>query len=313
MLLEHASSGEEWAQLATRRFVGLRVDAAARQFSGAIRSHQLGSQVGVAGVSTSAVNMARSDDLVSRFSDDAVFLSVQMRGPFRVQQGDRAARVTAGEAVLYRADAPFRLICEAETSCLTIRVAPEAISWPQRQIRDAAARAIPASLPELHVLTEFLQIVDRGSEHLDAERTSRMGVVGASLFDALIGALFAEAPQPSSSLVSAERMRVFVLDHLHDPDLSPVGVAERFRVSVRTVSTVFASAGLPSPAAYIRARRVEAAKKLLIGREFGLTEIALRAGFNSATTFARAFKQVSGFTPSEWRSRQHEVVLPESA
>jgi AraC family transcriptional regulator len=57
-----------------------------------------------------------------------------------------------------------------------------------------------------------------------------------------------------------------------------------------------------SPADYINRIRIEKAAVLLIYQpQMTVTEIALKCGFSSSSTFARAFKQFYGCSSSEWR------------
>lgn len=51
---------------------------------------------------------------------------------------------------------------------------------------------------------------------------------------------------------------------------------------------------------YVNRFRVEEAKELLLQGE-KVDYIVYRVGFNSDTTFRRAFKRATGLTPSEWR------------
>jgi len=61
------------------------------------------------------------------------------------------------------------------------------------------------------------------------------------------------------------------------------------------------STGL-SPHQYVLRRRVERAKQLLSGTSLNLAEIALRCGFSNPSHFTQAFRQISGVTPTCWRS-----------
>jgi len=57
--------------------------------------------------------------------------------------------------------------------------------------------------------------------------------------------------------------------------------------------------------------RVEEAKKLLLSeknRNYTILSVGFEAGFNSKTTFNTVFKKFTGFTPSEFRSRQTEKL-----
>jgi len=52
---------------------------------------------------------------------------------------------------------------------------------------------------------------------------------------------------------------------------------------------------------YINARRVKAAEVLLLDHSIPITEVAMRAGFKSLTTFNRIFKEIKHCTPSDFK------------
>ena len=52
---------------------------------------------------------------------------------------------------------------------------------------------------------------------------------------------------------------------------------------------------------YINARRIKAAEHLLLDPDISVTEVAMRAGFKSLTTFNRIFKEIKHCTPSDFK------------
>jgi AraC-like DNA-binding protein len=66
-------------------------------------------------------------------------------------------------------------------------------------------------------------------------------------------------------------------------------------------------------AAYVNARRIEAAKRLLSDPAKVKTTVAAVAfdlGFGSLGPFNRAFKEATGHTPTEWRRKSFEQASP---
>ena len=53
---------------------------------------------------------------------------------------------------------------------------------------------------------------------------------------------------------------------------------------------------------YINGKRIKAAERLLIDPSLSVTEVAMRAGFTSLTTFNRAFKKAKNCTPTEFKT-----------
>ena len=61
--------------------------------------------------------------------------------------------------------------------------------------------------------------------------------------------------------------------------------------------------GLP-PHRYLLTRRIERAKALLRDTDLPITDIAFQTGWGSLGTFTRTFRDITGETPSELRTRE---------
>ncbi len=53
---------------------------------------------------------------------------------------------------------------------------------------------------------------------------------------------------------------------------------------------------------YLNQKRIECAEKLLIDPEISITEVSLRSGFPSLSSFIRMFRLIKGCTPTEFRN-----------
>jgi len=92
--------------------------------------------------------------------------------------------------------------------------------------------------------------------------------------------------------------------HLADQDLTPEKTAGALKMSVRQLHLLFEPTGT-SFARYVLQRRLEECRAALVNPagERSVTDIALAWGFNSLSTFHRAFRQAFGMTPTELRGR----------
>ncbi|KAF4407434.1 AraC family transcriptional regulator [Streptomyces sp. Ru87] len=68
---------------------------------------------------------------------------------------------------------------------------------------------------------------------------------------------------------------------------------------IRAFKAVYGS----TPGQYLTGRRVERAEELLRTANLSVTEICTLVGFSSLGSFSARFKQRTGLTPSEYRSR----------
>ncbi|OQP59908.1 hypothetical protein A3860_35955 [Niastella vici] len=56
-------------------------------------------------------------------------------------------------------------------------------------------------------------------------------------------------------------------------------------------------------------KRLEAAASLLQNDEFTMQEITAKCGYSSQSSFVRAFKDVHGITPGQWRNRYVQLLF----
>ena len=66
----------------------------------------------------------------------------------------------------------------------------------------------------------------------------------------------------------------------------------------------FRSAVGETPHQYLRARRIERAKELLVTTPMPITEICDAIGFQSLGSFSSLFRRLTGETPAEYRARR---------
>jgi transcriptional regulator GlxA family with amidase domain len=91
-----------------------------------------------------------------------------------------------------------------------------------------------------------------------------------------------------------------IAEHL-DGDLSVPALARRATMSPRTFARTFRSEVGTTPAAFVRASRVEAARRLLEGSDAGMADIARQCGFGTVETMHRAFRRTVNTTPGAYR------------
>ncbi|MGW2633290.1 GlxA family transcriptional regulator [Streptomyces chattanoogensis] len=99
-----------------------------------------------------------------------------------------------------------------------------------------------------------------------------------------------------------DELRLWIADHLDD-DLSAGALAARMCLSERHFARVFKQETGTSPAAYVEAARIEAARRLLETTDCPLDRVAAAAGLGSAETLHRAFRRQLATTPAAYRRR----------
>ena len=86
-------------------------------------------------------------------------------------------------------------------------------------------------------------------------------------------------------------------------------LSEKFSFSPYYFHRMFSAVVGKSLAAYIRDRRILHACDQLCSTEKTILDIALDSGFHSPQAFSRAFKELQGVTPSEYRKRRYQPVI----
>jgi transcriptional regulator GlxA family with amidase domain len=80
------------------------------------------------------------------------------------------------------------------------------------------------------------------------------------------------------------------------------GLAERFKLSVRSLNRRFKLATNTSPLQYLQNLRIEHAKELLKQSNLAVSEVADMVGYQDASYFTSLFKKSTAVTPIEYRS-----------
>ncbi|WP_287880486.1 GlxA family transcriptional regulator [Aquitalea sp.] len=108
--------------------------------------------------------------------------------------------------------------------------------------------------------------------------------------------------EPISSTRRMDKLRHYISQHLRAPLTIPE-LAEHLHVSERQLTRIFKNELGMTPAAYVEAVRVEAARNQLETSSNTLELIASNNGFGSVDTLIRAFRRVLNITPSDYRQR----------
>jgi len=289
-----------WAQACSSAFVPLRARSAAPQFRASLQQLVLTPDVALTRVASGASEVYRSDRVIAQHPRDDLLISLHRSGSGVVTQHGREARLRAGSAALYDASAPYTLTFPGPMSEVVLQLPRRCVPATGPAFAELTARPLPAGGP-LRALTALAVSVNPGTAQERPLEDAAIADAVVSLVGAIVSADAAfTAPRLDAELLRAA-LRHFIDDHLADPRLSPELVAHAHHVSLRLMQKLFARDG-DSPAAYIRRRRLEAARRLLLSGE-PVHRAGHRTGFYDIDTFSRAFKREFGAPPSAVRLR----------
>lgn len=116
---------------------------------------------------------------------------------------------------------------------------------------------------------------------------------GQSQFSAQLSAQLAERD-------GLRDVQAWVAEHPED-ELTVAALARRARMSPRNFARAFRRETGVTPAAYVEAQRVEAARRLLETTARSVAEVAAACGFARVETLHRAFRRVLGIAPAQYR------------
>ena len=101
-----------------------------------------------------------------------------------------------------------------------------------------------------------------------------------------------------------KRLIAYVEQNYSNPQLGVAMAAEEFTLSENYFSQLFKDVMKESFSNYLENMRLEKAKELIDEGTYNLEQIAGMVGYQNSGTFRRAFKRVTGISPSAWKSRE---------
>ena len=298
--VKSAEAFSYWADLICEVYVGL--DCAApntKGFSGSIERTELGGVVATM-VEANRQHVRRTRNRIRKQPSSDVLLSVQLAGPATIIQDERAAVLRPGDATLYDAERPYEIVLDGNFSMLVFQMPRQLLEGRIGDLKEWTARRVVGSHGAGRLASQYLRTVYEEADSLDVSRAMAVRP-GLELFVNALTAVHARQRNADH-----QTTLLFVAKELIEASLTDAGftrerLAKQLHVSVRQLSRIFQLID-SSPHAYLRERRLEAAKTSLM-REPGVSvsEIAHRFVFSDASHFCRCFRDRYGVTPRDYR------------
>ncbi|SFI75373.1 Helix-turn-helix domain-containing protein [Paenibacillus sp. UNC496MF] len=123
------------------------------------------------------------------------------------------------------------------------------------------------------------------------------------IFEAAAGRLQALKDSQRTRTVIAD-IRAYIEDDYSNPELSLDYLSDKFAIHAKNISKLFKEECGCNFVDFLIGLRMDKAKQLLLSTGDSLQEISAQVGYFNYNSFNRAFKNVAGFSPSDYRKQQ---------
>lgn len=249
----------------------------------------------------------RTTSHIDQAARRAYTLVLQVRGHGTLAQYGNEVSLREGDMTLYDNAVPHSHVMSDHAELILLRVPAaqmrEHLPTPERfcGLKLAADDGLTSAIAAL--ICNLCRQLERGLPAAIQDRLAHQLLeMTASAYAVAFDALLSNSPMVNGR---HSRARLYIEQHLRDPDLGPRVVAAQLRVSSRYLRMIFA-ASRESVSTYILRRRLEESARQLADprwRGHSISDIAFGWGFNSAPHFSRSFRELFGTSPRDYRLR----------
>lgn len=258
----------------------------------------------------SIFGMATNGDVVARFAkhgSEFVLLSLTLAGRAELADGAGTTRVVAARNGFVALDSTRPLITQSRSHKHVYLAIPrtrvvEALADQRQVVREGILPLPACGITE--ILKSHLTMIAREAQRLNktaAEAAVRCGTDLAIAVLEQAHGLYGDHPHdgPCDPLYSAARRYIEL--HSRDSTLTSAHIARAVGCSRAHVYRAFAFRGERIGEA-IRSERIKMARGLLASpTRLSVQQVAHTCGFEDASSFARAFRDSTGTSPTEYR------------
>ncbi|MFG2881168.1 helix-turn-helix domain-containing protein [Streptomyces sp. NPDC048297] len=274
-------------------------------YDGTMWARDLG-YVRVLSVEADPLRLSRTPRLAASAPDPRLALALQISGTAAFHQDGRSASLQPGELAVIDLRRPFSLEQRRRFRMHLVRVPSRALGPSWARVGQVTGRALRTESGVAALLGPVLLGLAREGDPAPARVGDRLAGNVADLLATLIDeqAMGTPAGPVDARGELITRIRSHIDDNLRDPDLSPTGIAEAHRVSLRYLHLLFEAEDTTVRKLIQRRRVEECARELARRRSVAptISAVARGWGFRNAAHFSRSFKSVFGQSPRDWRA-----------
>jgi AraC-like DNA-binding protein len=253
----------------------------------------------------------RSQKLIAQDGMDHCWLQMLVKGSTSIQIGSKGANLKLYEGDIFLIDfsQPFHLLT-SNFEDINLIIPRDVIKKHLPNIEKYHGAILPASTGFAKILGSHLTMLKQLAHTIT---TAEAGIIAEGVAH-LAGFYFSQKFIPkddySIHIATQEGIRCYILSNLGNPNLSPLTIAQHFKMSRAYLYRMFPEKGI---SAYIHEQRLKKAYRELSrnGSARSISEIAFDLGFNSESHFSRSFRKLFQLSPTE--ARQNKIYPKEYA
>jgi AraC family transcriptional regulator, positive regulator of tynA and feaB len=227
---------------------------------------------------------------------DVVGMLYMRTGTIGLEFEGRNATLHAGELVIWDGARRGGFVASGPVDNQTLVIPRERLRTVAPQYEKWVGRPFAVDHPAARLMGSFLESLSPVVGGLDSAAREAVADASVDLARAIIAPPAKPLMQSRALLTS---VRLYIDEHLADPDLSPATIAKANAISLRTLHRLFEGADA-SVAAVIRDGRLSRCHaELLLGTDESVTAIAFRWGFRNMSFFSRLFRERYGVCARE--------------
>ncbi|MGA5130064.1 helix-turn-helix domain-containing protein [Streptomyces olivoreticuli] len=256
-----------------------------------------------------SLRFRRTPKLIRRSDPEQYHIGIPLSGTNQVSWSDQKAVYGAYEIQIFdssRAVEVFSANGPDLFSGIGIEIPKSLLHLPQDKMDRLFARGLSGREGLGALLVQFLTQLTTDSSPYRPSDGPRLGTVVIDLLSALFAHVLdadRALPPETRSRTLVLRIRSYIQRNLHDPRLTPGGIAAVHNISTSYLHRLF-QAEHETVAAFIRHQRLERACRDLADPAMSsatIHAIAARWGFTRAGDFTRAFRTAYGMPPRDYR------------
>lgn len=273
-----------------------------KQFRGSISQYRLGQ--------LKIFNLAGSEHLVRRDlahlnygEAPQTIVTFHVMGAGTVSRGGITRTIEPRDIFLLRSNQEFELHYQQPMETWIVAVPAEIASHQLLSSLSISGVPMSGDLGSGRVVWDLLGSIVAQHDELSSGENIELSRVLVQAINAMAASFLNRSGTTlvDNNVYQIDRIRLYVLENIRDPRLSPAAVATALGISSRHMNKLFESERL-TVGQLIRARRLEGAMTDLsnpLNPNARITEIAYDWGFSSASHFCRLFKKHFGRTPKD--------------